>query len=172
MKSSTRLECEEAVIDFSITINDNLDNTDKKLCYIGIAGDQEVKGEYAYLFSEFQIETLDADIKWKPDIVCDITKPKEELKLKYDCAIMVQVIEHIPNLFDVASGLASILKDGAYLIIDCPWNYPYHAEPPSFGDYWRITKDGFKELFKEYFEIIEIKEGKNNTSCLMKKNIY
>ena len=167
MKSKTRIECENSVIDFSKTITDNIKTG--KVLYVGIAGDP-IGGEYSPLFSNFNITTFDYDYKWKPDVVGDITNTnfKDEC---WDIIICVQVIEHIPNIFYLGKELKRILKRGGYVIIDCPWNYPYHAEEPSFKDYWRISKDGMMELFKNDFNIIKISAGENNTSCLLKKDI-
>jgi hypothetical protein len=62
------------------------------------------------------------------------------------------------------------MKSNGYLIIDCPFMYKYHAEPPSFGDYWRITKDGFRHIFQDKkFKILSIIDTNNNTSCLIQK---
>lgn len=172
MKSATRQECEEAVLIFLAHIFQDHKKTKREVLYIGLAGDPNTKGEYsAFLPKNYTVTSLDADEKWKPDIVYDATKfANSELFFEqFDLIIMTQVIEHIPNIFDLSESLSWALKPNGYLIVDCPWNYPYHAEPPSFGDFWRITKDGFKYLFQNHFNIIQIIEGKNNTSCLMKK---
>jgi len=166
--STTREQCQAAVIHFGNIINQS-DTTSGNCAYVGIAGDPLPKGEYSPLFPTFDIETIDADSKWGPDIICDITKPNEDMLLRYDLVIIVQVIEHIKNLWDLPKALYQITKPHAHIIIDCPWNYPYHAEPPSFGDYWRITKDGFHALFEKQFNIIEVRSDSNNTSCLLQR---
>jgi SAM-dependent methyltransferase len=163
MTSETRKSCEESVKIFSKYINSNL--IFGKMLYVGIAGDPH-GGEYSPLFTNFEISTIDINKKYNPDIVMDITKTP--FKKEYDVIIMVQTIEHIPNIFDLPKELHKILKDDGYLIIDCPWMYHYHAED-SFGDYWRISKDGFKYLFMKYFKILNIRSDNNNTSVLMRK---
>ena len=165
MKSRARLDCENAVRQFSTVINSQISCGD--LLYVGVAGDP-VGGEYSPLFSNFKISTFDLDPKWKPDIVGNITKT-EFIDKWWDVIVCVQVIEHIPNLFDLPFEMHRILKTGGYVIVDCPWNYPYHAEPPSFKDYWRISKDGMEELFGGVFNIIKIISGEFNTSCLLRK---
>jgi SAM-dependent methyltransferase len=136
------------------------------LLYVGIAGDPK-GGEYSSLFSNFNITTFDVDPVWNPDIIGDITKTQFDDN-SWDVIVCVQVIEHIPNLWDLPKEINRILKPNGYAIIDCPWMYPYHAEPPSFGDYWRVSKDGMKILFKD-FELVQIYEGTQNTSCLIRK---
>jgi len=166
MVSQTRQECTDAVTEFSKIINGRLPRGE--LLYVGIAGDP-TGGEYSPLFPNFNVITFDADSKWGPDIVGDITGADIIYDESYDVIVCVQVLEHVPNLWDVPGEMSRILKTGGYAIVDSPWMYPYHAEPPSFGDYWRITKDGFRELFKEHFNILKIIEGEGNTSCLIQK---
>ena len=152
---------------FAGLINANMPNN-RQLGYIGVAGDLNPKGEYSPLFPDFDIVTVDADVKWSPDIVADITDTK--LPPNYFGAIVcVQVIEHIRNLWDLPRELDRILCPSGFVIIDCPWNYPYHAEAPSFGDYWRVSKDGMRALFGDLFEIIDVRADHHNTSCLLLK---
>ena len=166
MKSQTRIDCENAVVQYLPLLPKT-----GELLYVGIAGDPIPKGEYSIYFPNYNVTTLDGDINWRPDIVLDITVAYESLDKKYDLIIMTQVIEHIPNLSEVAFALYQLLNKDGYLIIDCPFNYPYHAEPPSFGDYWRITKDGFKVLFNELnWKEVSKYCTNNNTSFLFQKH--
>ena len=163
-RSNTRIECDKAVLEFSKVINQK----SGRLLYVGIAGDPP-GGEYSPLFQSYNITTFDKDPKWNPDLVGDICYP--EFPPNYwDAIICVQVLEHLPKIFRLPKALWVITKLGGYVIIDCPWNYPYHAEPPSFKDYWRISKDGLEELFNPWFKIVQIKAGENNTSCLLEKS--
>ncbi len=166
MKSTTRQQCEDSVRDFADYINAHkpLDN---RLLYVGIAGDP-IGGEYSPMFPDFQIKTFDLDPKWGPDIVGDITN-SDFNDNSWDVIVCVQVAEHIETIWELPKEIHRILSPGGYLIVDCPWDYPYHAEPPSFKDCWRITKDGFESLFKDQFRIIEIQSRSNNTSCLIQK---
>jgi SAM-dependent methyltransferase len=166
MTSSTRKDCQFAVSKFANYLLQNNINVTNAL-YVGIAGDPP-GGEYAPLFPNSKLTTFDLDKIWKPDIVGDITNTTF-VSNTWDLIICVQVMEHISNLWELPTELLRITKPGGSIIIDCPWNYPYHAEPPSFGDYWRISKDGFRVLFKD-FSIIDIISTEHNTSCLLRKN--
>lgn len=177
MVSETRKECSEAVVKYSRWINSMELDRRGLIGYIGIAGDP-YGGEYSYLFdkNKFDIKTIDADPKWNPDLVADISRdglwtPVGNI-IYFDVLVCVQVLEHVPYLWKVPYSFYANTSPGAYVIVDCPWMYPYHAEPPSFGDYWRITKDGFKILFDPYFEIVDITEGKHNTTCLLKRRSH
>jgi SAM-dependent methyltransferase len=165
MVSECRQECTDAVTQFSKVINANTEGG--SLLYVGIAGDPP-GGEYTPLFPKYTSKTFDADPVWKPDIVGDITNSDFEDE-SWDAIICVQVLEHVPNIWDAPKEMARILRKGGYAIVDSPWMYPYHAEPPSFGDFWRLSKDGIRKLFEELFNIVEVYEGEQNTSCLIKK---
>lgn len=165
MTSQCRQECKDAVTQFSKTIRYNASGGD--LLYVGIAGDPP-GGEYSPLFPEYSVKTFDADPKWGPDIVGDISKSDFEDE-SWDAIVCVQVLEHVPNIWDVPKEMARILRPDGYAIVDSPWMYPYHAEPPSFGDFWRLSKDGIRKLFESHFDILDVYEGEQNTACLIKK---
>lgn len=65
----------------------------------------------------------------------------------YDIVVADQVLEHVPRVWDAVWNCAGICKPGGLVIFGSPWLYPYHAAPK---DYWRISLDGYKVLFKEY----------------------
>lgn len=167
MESETRRDCRLAVQKFSQTINNDCPNG--KLLYVGNAGDPNPKGEYSVLFdkNKFQVFSMDVDGKWGADIVGDITK--SELPDNYaSCIVIVQVLEHVPNLWDFPKEASRLLCDGGYMIADTPFMYKFHAEP-EFGDYWRLTKQGMEILFRDYFDIVDIYATDFNTSCLLRK---
>jgi hypothetical protein len=149
----------------------------KKMLVVGVAGNPLTNNgkpglDNPHWYPGYEISTLDFDEKWNPDVVGDITHPNSWWDgLPFHVIHITQVIEHIPNIWELSKGLKTILAEDGYVIIDCPFgpnSPPYHAEPPSFGDYWRISKDGMRILFSEDFEIIKIIDTDANTSCLMK----
>ena len=167
MRSQTRTECDKAVEKYSKIINENLP-INKELLYVGIAGDP-IGGEYSLLFKDkLNVSTFDADPVWKPQLVGDITKTEFDDE-SWGVIVCVQVLEHVKEIWEVPKEMSRILCKGGYAIVDTPWLYPYHAEPPSFGDYWRVSKDGMRTLFSPYFEIQDIISTDNLTSCLLKK---
>lgn len=169
MRSKTRIDCDKAVESYLPFIFNELKTGE--VLYVGTAGDPTPKGEYSNYFKDFNVTSMDVDKKWNPDIVMDIRTAYRQIDKKYDIIIMTQVIEHIPNFWVLPEALWNLLNYNGFLIIDCPFNYPYHPEPPSFGDYWRITQDGFRELFEGVFKFSEVANycTENNTSFLFKK---
>tara|TARA_R110002074_G_scaffold402324_1_gene607078 strand:- start:148605 stop:149105 length:501 start_codon:yes stop_codon:yes gene_type:complete len=162
MTSVCRAECTKAVQAFASKVPDS-----GELLYVGIAGDPP-GGEYAPLFPNYDVRTFDMDPKWGPDLVGDISKTNFA-KESWDVIVCVQVLEHVSTIWDVPAEMHRILKEGGHAIVDCPWQYPYHAEPPSFSDYWRISKDGMKSLFGRHFEVLDLQAGEQNTSILIRK---
>lgn len=177
MKSKTRQDCETAEALFAgalMSLQSDIKN--KRMLVVGVAGNPPTHNgkpglDNPHWYPGYEITTLDFDKKWNPDIVGDITKPLTWMDEPYDLVHITQVIEHIPNLWKLSEGLKLLLNENSYVIIDCPFgpnSPPYHAEPPSFGDYWRISKDGMRVLFEKNFDIIQIRDTDANTSCLMK----
>ena len=80
---------------------------------------------------------------------------------------MVQVLEHIPKIWDVPKNIHRILKPDGYAIIDIPFSYPFHPEP-EFPDLWRLTPQGMEYLFKDLFIAVDNYCTENNTSYLFK----
>lgn len=168
MRSQTRIDCDTAVESYLPLIFE--EKQIGEVLYVGTAGDPTPKGEYSHHFKDFNVTSLDADPKWGSDLVMDVIQAHKLITQRFDVIIMTQVIEHIPNIWEVPPALWELLKPNGFLIVDCPFNYPYHAEPPSFGDYWRITKDGFRVLFEHTaWDVVSYYCTNNNTSFLFKK---
>lgn len=161
-RSTLRKNCDKFIIRSSVIINASISKG--SLLYVSTAGDP-VGGEYTALFPNFEIMTADSDPAWNPDIVVDITNTNFD-DSSWDVVLISNVIEHVPNLQLLTSELTRVIKQNGFLLIDCPWNYPYHAEPPSFGDYWRISLDGFDHLFGNNFQSILIEQTENSSHLL------
>jgi hypothetical protein len=166
MRSKTRIDCDNAVAFYTKEIKKNPPEK-KNMLYVGIAGDPP-GGEYTPLFrGDFQVKTFDVNASFRPDIVGDITQTAFE-DGEWGVVVCVQVLEHVKSIWTAPKEINRILCRGGYAIVDTPWLYPYHAEP-GFGDYWRISKDGMRELFSPYFDILHVTSTDNLTSCLVRK---
>lgn len=73
----------------------------------------------------------------------------------FDAVVCTDVIEHVENPFAVINNIARILRPGGLIIISCPFDKELHGE--EYGDYWRITRQGWLGILKEKFQDIEIK---------------
>lgn len=181
MKSKTRKDCETAEALFAGILLGSSEPIEREMLVVGVAGNPLTHNgkpglDNPHLFPKCKITTLDFDSKWNPDIIGNITRPEQWLGInntprEYDLIHITQTIEHIPNIFELAEAFKKCLKKDGYVIVDCPWgpNSPdYHGEAGSFGDYWRISKDGMRILFHKYFDIVEIIDTDANTSCLLR----
>jgi len=133
------------------------ENKGWKVLEVGIDGDPKPGGNYKYFGIGNEYKTLDILKRVNPDIVadiCDTKLPKE----KWDLIILSQTLEHI---FDFKASIKEcyrLLKFNGYLIVDCPFFYPYHGVRGDEGyeDYWRISHTAMKRLLEE----VGFKHGK------------
>lgn len=139
----------------------------KDVLDVGIAGDEPPSGNFKY-WKGVNFKTLDVDPQYKPDIVADITLPSQVQKFRgqFDLIIISNVIEHVFRKEAAIRNAYDMLRPGGYLIIDCPWVYPYHAED-NFDDYWRISATAMQKLL-EYtgFRGVESRQGELTTSAI------
>ena len=126
------------------------DNKGWKVLEVGIDGDPKPGGNYKYFGSGNDYKTLDTLKRVSPDIVADICKTKLP-KEKWDLIILSQTIEHIFDFRAAIKECYRLLKSGGFLIIDCPFFYPYHGVEgkEGYGDYWRISHTAMKILVEE-----------------------
>ena len=125
-------------------------NRQWKILEVGIDGDPKPGGNYKYFGAGNDYKTLDILERVDPDIVadiCDTKLPKEE----WDLIILSQTIEHIFDFRAAIKECHRLLKPGGFLIIDCPFYYPYHGieGKEGYDDYWRISHTAMKELLNE-----------------------
>lgn len=62
----------------------------------------------------------------------------------FDTIFCVSVLEHIPNVFQAAENLTSLLRRGGHIFISVPFVFRNHGYP---SDYWRFTPNAIKFLF-------------------------
>jgi len=75
---------------------------------------------------------------------------------KYDAAICLEVLEHVPNPQKALFEISRILKKRGLVVVSVPHLSRLHEMP---HDYYRYTKFGLTNLFKNAgFELITIKE--------------
>ena len=130
-------------------LNHTLHHIGGKVLDLG-AGGAKYKGLILKRAEEYR--ACDAIKNESIDDICDV------LNLKYpeehfDTIVSTQVIEHIPNPYRMVSQIRKVLKVGGKAILTAPFLVPMHSDP---DDYFRFTKDGLSEIFKQAgFEILE-----------------
>ncbi|MGB3921681.1 MAG: class I SAM-dependent methyltransferase [Minisyncoccia bacterium] len=101
--------------------------------------------------------TVDIDPNRKPDIVADA----ENLPFKdgeFSVVLSTEMLEHVRNPNKVEKEIRRVTAQGGTLILSTRFVFPLHDTP---HDYWRFTKYGLQELFKEWQIIELIPETKN-----------
>lgn len=71
---------------------------------------------------------------------------------EFDALISTQVFEHTAKTMETVGEIRRVVRNGGLIFVSVPFVYPIHGAP---YDYYRFTKYGLLEIFKE-FELIEI----------------
>jgi len=71
----------------------------------------------------------------------------------FDVVIMLSVLEHVENIFNVPKELYNITKTGSLVFINTPFMFKIHGPMP---DCWRLSEYGYKALFNKHFLIKSI----------------
>jgi len=86
------------------------------------------------------------------DIVGNIENLSVYLKnKKFDTILCFEVLEHIKKINKAVEEIYQNLKNEGVLIASVPFNHEVHGE--SYGDYWRFTRQGLRELLKEFNKV-------------------
>lgn len=128
--------------------------TDRKVLDIGSGG-----SSYSKFFPNRL--TVDIDPLRKPDIVADA----HNLPFKdgeFEVVLSTEMLEHVKDPFQVERELRRVTSPGGILILSTRFVFPIHDAP---HDYWRFTKYGLRELFREW-EIIELMGETENFSTI------
>lgn len=182
MMSKTRRDSNQFVIECFEEIGNS--HIKKNILYCGVAGNPKLEGfgpipdNYA-LYENHNLITVDIDSFWGPNICADISDKNtfdKSFENFFDIIVLTQTIEHVRNIGGVKECLLHLLKTGGYAIVDCPWgpeSPDYHAEPPSFGDYWRISDEGLILIFcgnlNEFSPILKQRTSANSALLLLKQ---
>lgn len=112
-------------------------------------------GRYKNFFKFDKYITLDV----RPDSNADIIGSVENIPIEegaIDSIISTQVLEHIKNPAKAVHEFYRVLKPGGYCLVTAPQLNELHEEP---RDYFRFTKYGLEEIFKDSgFKIILIEK--------------
>lgn len=115
--------------------------------------------EYNELFSDALVITSDVHLQFSPDIVFDAHQIpfKDET---FDLIIAGQVLEHTFRPWEVAKEMQRCVKHNGLLLVEIPFNFPYHSPP---YDFFRFTFTGLRSLFPNCeLKRYEVSEGQGS----------
>jgi SAM-dependent methyltransferase len=144
------------------------DNKGWKCLEVGTDGDEYPSGNFTNFGTGNNWSTMDILSELQPTYVADLSDTK--INDTFDLIIVSQTLEHIFEYQKAISECYRMLNEGGHLIIDCPFNYPYHGQQ-GYGDYWRMTHEGLKRSLEAVgFKIISCTEyGGLLSSALAKR---
>jgi SAM-dependent methyltransferase len=101
---------------------------------------------------------IDVNAEYAPDVVADVQAlPFDDESL--GAILCLDVLEHVPDPFKAVSELHRVMRPGGKMLASVPFIWPYHANPPLYGDYWRFTPDGLRNLFRGFNKVEIVKKG-------------
>ena len=115
---------------------------------------QKIMSEHRELLAGKEYLSLDIDPGTHPSVVGDAHAMPFPDGF-FDAILHVYVFEHLQDPSKAAREIFRVLKPGGYMLGIVPFIHPYHARKGGYRDYWRFSKDGLAELFKD-FESIEL----------------
>jgi len=109
--------------------------------------------------------SLDIDHSVNPDYIGDVAQLDEIVEPNsVGSLVMLSVLEHTQKLWEVPRKAYNVLKPDGWLCLQTPWNLRFHGPRP---DCWRISDDGYHELFDQYFEFIRLDRNETPGRDLM-----
>lgn len=109
------------------------------------------------------LTTLNIESGKEVDIVADAENLEEVVKdQSFDLILCISVLEHTKHPMKIVENINRILKKDGVVVVSVPFIMSLHDTPQ---DYWRFTRYGLLELFKN-FELIEIKDSMNSLETI------
>lgn len=83
------------------------------------------------------------------DIVGNVLTLSQDLNnRKFDTIVCLETLEHVTDPHKAVEEIYNCLNVGGYLFASTPFFYEIHGE--KYGDYWRFTRQGWRELLKKF----------------------
>ena len=113
-------------------------------------------GKWTWTIDRFKKEcdftTFDQIDYGNIDIVGDLLNLTDYVESDFfDAVLCLDVIEHVKRPFQAVNQIYQVLKKDGIFIGSTPFLKNLHGE--EYGDYWRITRQGWKELLKDFSDI-------------------
>ena len=111
------------------------------------------EGASPFFKNNVLIDTFDIDPKSGCTFIGDICSTNDFISNNYyDFIVCTEVLEHTLEPWNDVE-MKRILKPGGFVFLSSPFNFRIHGPLP---DCWWFSEHGFRALFSDGFEIIEI----------------
>ena len=107
-------------------------------------------------------KSIDIDPERNPDILMSVNDLRFPQK-SFDTVFLLEVLEHIPDFYNVPNSISRVIKPGGLVIVSTPFILGEHDLP---NDYYRVTVNGLKYLFRDYEQILVSKRTGYSWSIL------
>lgn len=88
---------------------------------------------------------------------CDLTNAPEIPDDRFDCIVLTQTLQFIPDTAAAIATLYRILAPGGHLLLTVPGiSHSTEADSRRWGDYWRFTPSSVRWLMEERFREDEL----------------
>jgi len=74
----------------------------------------------------------------------------------FDCVLASEVVEHLEHPQSFVAEASRVLMPGGTIVLTVPFMFHNHADP---HDFWRLTRDGFVQLFKDFSSVETYAQG-------------
>ena len=78
---------------------------------------------------------------------------------EFDAIFCFEVLEHVKDPIKAISEMKRVLKPGGRLFASTPFIAEIHGE--EYGDYWRFTRQGLKQIFEKFSSTEVVHFGRN-----------
>src|SRR4051812_5530608 len=110
-------------------------------------GGSQRSGYHELIKGKHTITTVNIDVKYGCNIVCDIQKAFPFDNLSFDAVIGLNILEHIYAFENVFKETNKVVKQGGTVVFSTPFMFNIHGSP---DDYFRYTKSCFERLLKDH----------------------
>lgn len=115
---------------------------------VGVVGEVG-EANYARRFAGAElrrIEVIDRDPRDGTTVVADIGVSGSLPAASFDCLIVTQVLQYVPDVGEALRNLIQALRPGGTLLVAVPALTPRDVREPLAGDYWRFAPAGMAHL--------------------------
>jgi hypothetical protein len=99
-------------------------------------------------------------------VVGNLARPESLAAGGYDCFVLTQTLQFIPDPFAAAASCHRVLRTGGVLLVTAPCVSRLDRASAETGEYWRFTRDGLERVLRTAFDEVEVTGFGNVLTCV------